>query len=285
VHPHGPVHTIMRSRLASTHRMSGGECACSRAGARCAAASFADGVKGRARDGSRACLGGSGGPPGSWPVTGYARPCPSPVTSGTAPGKRGVPTGTALSAQPWTGSEAERSADTAAGRPRPRPLAGLVRADTGYADTIDTSPLGRTQEEFRTVARTVGRGDGARGFQARPCRWAMERAFGRLAGDRRPALGRERLTGGSESTVGVAATPSTATRPAGRSACRSGRPAHENVWSVGCPTAPQEEPRCSARSAGARWRLRHGHRVLEHGSGPDHAGGAPRGAGATTSHG
>jgi len=109
------------------------------------------------------------------------------------------------------------------------PSIGLVWADAGYANRIDSSLLNWAYEKFRLVVEIVKRSDDVKGFQVLPRRWVVERTFGWLVRNRRLARDYERLTGNSETMVKIAMIRLMATRLAGRSARWSNRPANPAV--------------------------------------------------------
>ncbi|GAA4887332.1 IS5 family transposase [Streptomonospora salina] len=103
------------------------------------------------------------------------------------------------------------------------PSVGLVWADAGYANRIDSNLLNWAYEKWRLVVEIVRRPEGAKGFQVLPRRWVVERTFGWLVRNRRLARDYERLTGNSETMVKIAMIRLMATRLAGQSACWSNR--------------------------------------------------------------
>lgn len=109
------------------------------------------------------------------------------------------------------------------------PSIGLVWADAGYANKIDSTILSWAYEKFRLVVEIVKRSDDAKGFQVLPRRWVVERTFGWLVRNRRLARDYERLTGNSETMVKIAMIRLMATRLAGQSERWSNRPAHQTV--------------------------------------------------------
>jgi transposase len=104
------------------------------------------------------------------------------------------------------------------------PSISLIWADGGYANTIDNSLLAWAYEKFRLVVEIVKRSDDAKGFQALPRRWVVERTFGWLVRHRRLARDYERLTGNSETMIKIAMIELMAKRLAGEQTHWSNRP-------------------------------------------------------------
>lgn len=109
------------------------------------------------------------------------------------------------------------------------PTVGLVWADAGYANKVDSGLLTWAYETFRLVVEIVRRSDDARGFQVLPRRWVVERTFAWLVRNRRLARDYERLTTGSEAMVKLAMIRLMATRLAGQSERWSNRSADQAV--------------------------------------------------------
>ena len=103
------------------------------------------------------------------------------------------------------------------------PTVGLVRADAGYADKVDSGLLTWACETLKLVVEIVRRSDDAKGFKVLPRRRVVERTFARLARDY------ERLTDNSEAMVKLAMIRLMATRLAGQSPRWSNRPADQTV--------------------------------------------------------
>jgi transposase len=81
---------------------------------------------------------------------------------------------------------------------------GLVWADGGYANSVDSKLLSWAREALGIVVEIVKRSDDAQGFQVLPRRWVAERTFGWLVRNRRLARDYERLTATSEAMIKVA---------------------------------------------------------------------------------
>jgi len=81
---------------------------------------------------------------------------------------------------------------------------GLVWADGGYANSIDSSLLSWARDALGIVVEIVKRTDDVKGFRVLPRRWVAERTFGWLIRNRRPARDYERLTATSEAMIKVA---------------------------------------------------------------------------------
>lgn len=109
------------------------------------------------------------------------------------------------------------------------PSVGLVWADAGYANKIDSTLLSWAHEKFKLVVQIVKRSDDAKGFQVLPRRWVVERTFAWLVRNRRLARDYERLTDNSETMIKIAMIQVMATRLAGENVRWSNRPAHQNV--------------------------------------------------------
>ena len=109
------------------------------------------------------------------------------------------------------------------------PTVGLVRADTGYADKVDSGLLTWAYETCKLVVEIVRRGDDTKGFQVLPRRRVVERTFAWLVRNRRLARDYERLTDNSEAMVKLAMIRLTATRLADQSPRWSNRPADQTV--------------------------------------------------------
>ena len=97
------------------------------------------------------------------------------------------------------------------------PSIGVVWADGGYANTIDSSLLGWARHTLRIVVEIVKRTDAVKGFQVLPRRWVVERTFGWLVRHRRLARDYERSPAASETMVKIAMIRMMATRLAGQS--------------------------------------------------------------------
>ncbi|HLU33915.1 MAG TPA: IS5 family transposase [Natronosporangium sp.] len=95
------------------------------------------------------------------------------------------------------------------------PSIGLVWADAGYANKVDSTLLSWAREKLGLVVEVVKRSDGAAGFEVLPRRWVVERTFGWLVANRRLARDYERLTGNSEAMVTIAMIRLMAARLAG----------------------------------------------------------------------
>jgi transposase len=100
--------------------------------------------------------------------------------------------------------------DRAGGRFVPRRLAegfravGLVWADGGYANSIDSTLISWARNALGIVLEIVKRGDDVKGFQLLPRRWVAERTFGWLVRNRCLARDYELLTATSEAMIKVA---------------------------------------------------------------------------------
>jgi len=81
---------------------------------------------------------------------------------------------------------------------------GLVWADGGYANSIDSSLLSWARDALGIVVEIVKRTDDVKGFRVLPRRWVAERTFGWLIRNRRLARDYERLTATSEAMIKVA---------------------------------------------------------------------------------
>ena len=81
---------------------------------------------------------------------------------------------------------------------------GLVWADGGYANSIDSSLLSWARDALGIVVEIVKRTDDVKGFRVLPRRWVAERTFGWLIRNRRLAHDYERLTATSEAMIKVA---------------------------------------------------------------------------------
>ncbi len=97
------------------------------------------------------------------------------------------------------------------------PSIGLVWADGGYANKIDSSLLAWARDKLRVAVEIVKRSDDVKGFQVLPRRWVVERTFGWLVRHRRLARDYERLPATSEAMIKVAMIRMMATRLAGQS--------------------------------------------------------------------
>lgn len=96
------------------------------------------------------------------------------------------------------------------------PSVGLVWADGGYANTIDSSILAWAKDKLGVLLEIVKRSDDVKGFQVLPRRWVVERTFGWLTRNRRLARDYERLTATSEAMIKIAMIRLMATRLAGQ---------------------------------------------------------------------
>ncbi|WP_306371677.1 IS5 family transposase, partial [Nocardiopsis sp. CC223A] len=67
------------------------------------------------------------------------------------------------------------------------PSVGLVWADAGYANKVDSGLLTWAYDMFKLVVEIVRRSDDTRGFQVLPRRWVVERTFAWLVRNRRLA--------------------------------------------------------------------------------------------------
>ncbi|MET8130375.1 IS5 family transposase [Streptomyces sp. NPDC005065] len=81
---------------------------------------------------------------------------------------------------------------------------GLVWADGGYANSVDSTLLSWARDALNIVVEIVKRTDDVKGFKVLPRRWAVERTFGWLVRNRRLARDYERLTATSEAMIKVA---------------------------------------------------------------------------------
>jgi transposase len=81
---------------------------------------------------------------------------------------------------------------------------GLVWADGGYANSVDSTLLSWARDALNIVVEIVKRTDDVKGFKVLPRRWVVERTFGWLVRNRRPARDYERLTATSEAMIKVA---------------------------------------------------------------------------------
>jgi hypothetical protein len=79
-----------------------------------------------------------------------------------------------------------------------------VWADGGYANTVDDSLLAWAKEKLGVLLEIVKRSDDVKGFQVLPRRWVVERTFGWLVRNRRPARDYEPLTTNSEAVIKLA---------------------------------------------------------------------------------
>ncbi|MGW3661402.1 IS5 family transposase [Streptomyces sp. NPDC005151] len=93
----------------------------------------------------------------------------------------------------------------------------LVRADGGYANSGDSTLLSWARDALNIVVEIVKRTDDVKGFKVLPRRWVVERSFGRLVRNRRPARDYERLTATSEAMIKVAIIRLMLVRLAGQS--------------------------------------------------------------------
>ncbi|MGX1895606.1 transposase [Streptomyces anulatus] len=80
----------------------------------------------------------------------------------------------------------------------------LVWADGGCANSADSTLLSWAREALGIVVEIVKRTDDVKGFKVLPRRWVVERTFGWLVRNRRPARDYERLTATSEAMIKVA---------------------------------------------------------------------------------
>jgi hypothetical protein len=76
-----------------------------------------------------------------------------------------------------------------------------VWADGGYANSVNSTLLSWARDELGIVVEIVKRTDDVRGFKVLPRRWVVERSFGWLVRNRRPARDYERLTATSEAMI------------------------------------------------------------------------------------
>lgn len=97
------------------------------------------------------------------------------------------------------------------------PTIGLVWADGGYANKIDSSLLNWAKDKLGLLVEIVKRSDDVKGFQVLPRRWVVERTFGWLVRNRRLARDYERLTTTSEAMIKVAMIRLMTLRLAGQS--------------------------------------------------------------------
>lgn len=97
------------------------------------------------------------------------------------------------------------------------PTIGLVWADGGYANKIDSSLLIWAKDKLGLLVEIVKRNDDVKGFQVLPRRWVVERTFGWLVRNRRLARDYERLTATSEAMIKVAMIRLMTLRLAGQS--------------------------------------------------------------------
>ena len=81
---------------------------------------------------------------------------------------------------------------------------GLVWADGGYANSVDSTLLSWARDALNIVVEIVKRTDDVKGFKVLPRRWVVERSFGWLVRNRRLARDYERLTATSEAMIKVA---------------------------------------------------------------------------------
>ena len=102
---------------------------------------------------------------------------------------------------------------------------GLVWADGGYANSIDSSLLSWARDALGIVVEIVKRTDDVKGFRVLPRRWVAERTFGWLIRNRRLARDYERLTATSEAMIKVAMIRLMLTRLARQAPRWSHRPA------------------------------------------------------------
>ncbi|GAA4920814.1 hypothetical protein [Streptomonospora salina] len=109
------------------------------------------------------------------------------------------------------------------------PSIGLVWADAGYANRINSSLLNWAYEKFRLVVEIVRRPEGAQGFRVLPRRWVVEAHLWLAGAQSAPGRDYKRLTGNSETMVKIAMIRLMATRLAGQSARWSNRPANQAV--------------------------------------------------------
>ena len=100
------------------------------------------------------------------------------------------------------------------------PSVALVRADGGYANSIDAGLLGWARDNLGLTLEIARRSDNAKGFKVLPRRWVAERTFGWLVRNRRLARDYERLTACSEAMIKVAMIRLMAARLAG----------HKTTW-------------------------------------------------------
>lgn len=98
------------------------------------------------------------------------------------------------------------------------PSIGLVWADGGYANKIDTSLVDWARQKLGLLLEIVKRNDDVKGFQVLPRRWVVERTFGWLTRNRRLARDYERLTANSEAMIKIAMIRLMAVRLAGQTA-------------------------------------------------------------------
>ncbi|MEE1939187.1 IS5 family transposase [Streptomyces sp. TRM 70361] len=93
----------------------------------------------------------------------------------------------------------------------------LVWADGGYANSVDSKLLSWARDALGIVVEIVKRTDDVKGFEVLPRRWVVERSFGWLVRNRRPARDYERLTATSEAMIKVAMIRLMLVRLAGQS--------------------------------------------------------------------
>jgi transposase len=74
----------------------------------------------------------------------------------------------------------------------------------GYANKIDNTLVSWAKTKLGLLLEIVKRSDDVKGFQVLPRRWVVERTFGWLVRNRRPARDYERLPANSEAMIKVA---------------------------------------------------------------------------------
>ncbi len=114
-----------------------------------------------------------------------------------------------------------------AGLPAAFPLLGLVWADGGYANSVDTSLIDWAATTLGVRVEIVQRDAGVRGFQVLPRRWVVERTFAWLGRCRRLARDYERKPEHAEAMIKIAMIRLMAARLAGEDITPEGPIEHE----------------------------------------------------------
>jgi transposase len=96
------------------------------------------------------------------------------------------------------------------------PSIGLIWADGGYANVVDTSLVGWCEQELGIQLEIVKRNDDVTGFQVLPRRWVVQRSLGWLTRCRRLCRDYERTIAHAEDFIKVAMIRLMAARLAGQ---------------------------------------------------------------------